>query len=356
MVHSLPLTGFIVIVLVIKWLWKWFSSQAVRSKGDDHDDDVTRMPPYPSEPIKGREKFQITMGLRKLDEWNWLTIDKNYMKEHQVRDALLRDERENVFQCLPESREACAEALEEVTKFLCERFPSMFEKKKRGSETVIHNKKTGETFVFGGKSNTMEPLEIAVRLTMEDLSILMKNDDGEYYLAASASLFPVGWRVQDRIGWTISQLHGPVPQWHEKIGHSVNKFMCRLTPESPMERSNYFLEIRQPGEDLSSTLFRPDGLMEQDVSPLADDILIRRERQTFRRLPRTGALVFSVKTTLTTLSELPLQEVQNLAKEIQNWPEDIAAYKGRDIWGKHVMEYCNQRAGLQITGEGKREL
>lgn len=41
--------------------------------------------------------------------------------------------------------------------------------------------------------------------------------------AASASLFPVGWRVQDRIGWTISRLHGPVPQWREKIGHSVNK-------------------------------------------------------------------------------------------------------------------------------------
>lgn len=119
--------------------------------------------------------------------------------------------------------------------------------------------------------------------------------------------------------------------------------MCRLTPESPMERSNYFLEIRQPGEDLSSTLFRPDGLMEQELSPWPDDILIRRERQTFRRLPRTGALLFSVKTTLTTLSELPLQEVQNLATEISNWPEDMAAYKGRNIWGKKVLDYCNQR-------------
>lgn len=110
-----------------------------------------------------------------------------------------------------------------------------------------------------------------------------------------------------------------------------------------MERSNYFLEIRQPGEDLSSTLFRPDGLMEQELSPWPEDILIRRERQTFRRLRRTGALLFSVKTTLTTLSELPLQEVQNLATEIRNWPEDMAAYKGRNIWGKKVLDYCNQR-------------
>lgn len=116
-----------------------------------------------------------------------------------------------------------------------------------------------------------------------------------------------------------------------------------------MERSNYFLEIKQPGEDLSETLYRPDGLVEQEVSPWLDDVLIRRERQTFRRLPRTGALVFTVKTTLTTLDELPLREVQNLATEIRNWPEDIGVYKGRDIWGKKVLDLCDQLAGPQAV-------
>jgi hypothetical protein len=129
--------------------------------------------------------------------------------------------------------------------------------------------------------------------------------------------------------------------------------MCRLTPESPMERSNYFVEIKQPGEDLSSTLFRPDGLVDPDLNLRPDDILIRRERQTFRRLPRTGALVFGVKTTLTTLSELHLQEVQNLATEIQNWPEDMALYKGRNIWGKKVLEFCYQRFGPHAVDMGK---
>jgi hypothetical protein len=122
------------------------------------------------------------MGLRKLDEWNWLTVDKNYMKEHQVRDNLLQNQREDVIHCLPESQDACAEVLEEVTKFLRDRYPSMFQMKKSGRETEIHNTKTGETFVFGGTSNMMEPLEIAARLTMEDLSVLMKNADGEHYL------------------------------------------------------------------------------------------------------------------------------------------------------------------------------
>ena len=166
-------------------------------------------------------------------------------------------------------------------------------------------------------------------------------------------------------------MHGPVPQWHEKVGHSVNKyelpflprnslppskrtetnsshrFMDRLTPLSPMERSNYFVQTTCPNEDLSSILFCPNGLSVENFHPSPPEIIIRRERQTFRRLPRTDAIVFSVKTTLTALDELPSQELANLATEISHWPDDVAKYKGRDVWGPAVLEFCKQRAGPQ---------
>jgi hypothetical protein len=182
------------------------------------------------------------MGLRRLDERNWLTVDENYIKEHRIRHDLIQNERNDVLQSLPESQDACMEVLDVITSFLCERYPSMFQMRRSGRATEIRNSKTGETFVFGGVHDTMDPLEIAARLTMEDLSVLMVNADGEYYVyvlprfpcssdvmaddndrAASATLFPVGWRVQNRLGWTITQMHGAVPQWHETIGHSVNK-------------------------------------------------------------------------------------------------------------------------------------
>ncbi|KAF7593851.1 hypothetical protein BBP40_010786 [Aspergillus hancockii] len=284
------------------------------------------------------------MDIRKLDAQNWLTIDKNYMAEHQVRSQLLQHEKPNVFQCLPESYDACLEVLEEVVDFLCQRFPDRFVHKKAGDdESTIHNKMTGETFSFGGQNNEVDPLEIAVRLTMEDLSILMKNEDDEYYLAASASLFPVGWVVQDRIGWTISQLHKPVPLWHQQVATSVSKFLNRLTSSSPMERSNYFVEVKRPDEDLFETLYRPTTLLEDNPNPSPEDIVIRRERQTFRRLPRTGTLVFGVKTFLTTLDELPMQELQNLAKEVKSWPDYVGEYKGREVWGAKALEFCEKR-------------
>ena len=45
------------------------------------------------------------------------------------------------------------------------------------------------------------------------------------YSAASASLFPVGWTVQKRIGWSILQLHSPVPLWQEQVASPVDKYV-----------------------------------------------------------------------------------------------------------------------------------
>lgn len=235
------LAVFLFISLSLQWLYtrlRDFSS-GKGSRSSAHD--LERMAPYPPRPIRGRGTYRVMMDVRKLDQHNWLTMDKNYMDEHRVRARLLEAEKPKVFQVLPESREACTEALTEVVAFLCERYPWMFESTKKDKETAVHNKKTGETFIFGGPNSSMEPLEVAVRLSMEDLSILIKNADDEYYLyvltlclrtermandqcrAASGSLFPVGWAVAERIGWTVTQLHSPVPLWKEQVSASVSK-------------------------------------------------------------------------------------------------------------------------------------
>ncbi|KAL5041517.1 hypothetical protein BDW71DRAFT_212049 [Aspergillus fruticulosus] len=350
---TLASVGFAILLLTFlalkirKDIPSWFAATK-RKAHRAGCNDIKGMAPYPAQPIKGRDRYRVMMDVRKLDVENWLTLDKNYMDEHVVRSQLLAQEKQKVLQCLPESYEACLEALEEVVEFLTQRFSNMFDMKKLGEEMTVYNKVTGETFVFGGeRTEQMDPLEIAVRLTMEDLSILMKNEDGEYYLAASASLFPVGWTVAERIGWTISKLHNPVPLWHQQVANSVSKFLCRLTPESPMERSNYFVEVKRPDEDLFEILYRPTTLSEDNPDPSPQDIVVRRERQTFRRLHRTGAIVFGVKTFLTTLDELPMQELENLAREVKSWPEHVGEYKGREIWGAKALEFCEKRRQQQ---------
>lgn len=148
------------------------------------------MAPYPAQPIKGRERYRVMMDIRKLDAQNWLTLDKNYMDEHRVRTQLLYEQREKVLRCLPESIEPCQEALEEVSDFLCERFPNMFEMSIVNNQKCINNRMTGDNFTVSGRDpneGLTEALETAVRLTMEDLSILMINAEGEYYLCVKIS-------------------------------------------------------------------------------------------------------------------------------------------------------------------------
>lgn len=353
-VFSLVALPLLLVLLAVRYhglIYRYISTAIFgdRSGNANCPSDVKRMAPYPAQPIKGRERYRVMMDVRKLDAQNWLTLDKNYLEEHRVRDHLLRERRDEVLQCLPESATACQEALEEVSEFLCERFPSMFSKSVHHDGEIIENRMNGEKFNISKLAQSKklpDALEAAVRLTMEDLSILMKNEDDEYYLAASASLFPTGWTVQERIGWTISRLHEPVPLWHQHVANSVSKFLARLTPTSPMERSNYFVEVKRPNEDLFEILYRPKALCEKALSdPSPDEIIIRRERQTFRRLPRTGAIVFGVKTYLTPINQLPMQELENLAKEMQSWPEYVSEYKGKDVWGAKVLEFYRNRAG-----------
>ena len=70
---------------------------------------------------------------------------------------------------------------------------------------------------------------------------------------------------------------------------------------------------------------------------------------------RTGAIVFGVKTYLTPLDELPMDELDNLAKEMRSWPDYVGEYKGRDVWGAKVLEYYRQRVGEEQTGNEDKD-
>lgn len=169
-------------VLLAFFAWiTWSKMRSPKSEADDKF-DLKNTQPYPDAKIKGAAKYRITMSLKTQDRQNWLTVDKNYKEQHEIRAEFLRNQRSMMVQCLPQAREACEETLQEVATFLCGRYPSMFEKDASPSGTVIKNRETGETFPTERFSEEMSPLEIASKLAMEDLTILLKNDDGEHYM------------------------------------------------------------------------------------------------------------------------------------------------------------------------------
>ncbi|QDS77495.1 hypothetical protein FKW77_000206 [Venturia effusa] len=267
--------------------------------------------PYPQPAFSTSGKFARTMGTKTLDAEKWLTLDHQYPRYHKVRAQLLATHPNETIQVLTGSEDACIELLHKVTDHLCEKYPEQFQLQERvhgSGEWAIHNLTTGEYFYTSPVDTRFAPLEICARLTQDDFNILMQDSaGGEHKLVASATLFPAAWKLRQRIGYTITQLHGPVPLWSTKLAPSVEKYFSRL--HSPLdgepntygfkERSGYFIQTLSPATDLlsHSSLFiqTSDAMCNFPISGRLDKdwIVVRRERQTFTRLERTGAIVFT---------------------------------------------------------------
>jgi hypothetical protein len=120
----------------------------------------------------------------------------------------------------------------------------------------------------------------------------------------------------------------------------LRSFLTKLTDSSPMERSNFFMQVTQPDQPLSDIFCQLEPMTgRRPQGP--GDIIFRLERQVFRRLPKSGAVLFSVKTRLVRLTELSAAELRDFAAEARSWPEDIAQYKGMAEWGPCALEFCD---------------
>lgn len=70
----------------------------------------------------------------------------------------------------------------------------------------------------------------------------------------------------------------------------------------------------------------PNRLAKVDTPVTAETLYLRTERQTLRRLPRTGAIVFTIRVYQTQLAGLVKEPgvPGRLASAIRSWPEDVA--------------------------------
>jgi hypothetical protein len=80
-----------------------------------------------------------------------------------------------------------------------------------------------------------------------------------------------------------------------------------------------------------------------------EDLHFRSERQTLRRLPRSKALLFTVRTyfePITVIAKEP-HVPGRLAEAIRNWDDVVAHYKGRAHWEHLLLPYLDSQSRLQ---------
>ncbi|MBX7167645.1 MAG: DUF3445 domain-containing protein [Pirellulales bacterium] len=278
--------------------------------------------PLPSppwyQPFDGRP-FKLSLATRPLELVDWIEIDTATPDQLRLRRQLLETERQRCFVALPGSEEPAQELLEMLAKHLAELFPGWF--------TLVadrlHDHLTDTVHDLARADE--HPLATSARLVGEDLC-LMRPDPAGYRLDAAVVCFPSRWRVWEKLGATLREIHAPVPYYDPQVAEPSDRLLEALKVEKPVWRLNWSLHD-------SDVLFQPTAHPPLNPALGPDNALaslwLRVERQTLRRLPRTGWVLFTIRTHLRRLDEVctTADIAGQLAATLRGLPPETRAYK-----------------------------
>lgn len=295
-------------------------------------ESLPRFAPYE----KGR--FQLTLGIKEIPVADWIDVDGHYAEHMAEKKRLLDARHGEVFDGLPGSLPAQRECLEAVLAHMTAQRPDLVAVE--GDE--IRTAWDGAMLLRSAFEAA--PLDLAGRLVQEDLCLMQPSEEGHRLIAASLC-FPARWRLADKLGRPMSAIHDPVPGFNDKLNRPVERFFGGIAEGQLYMRLNWSV-IDDP------TLFQATGHGRRERDPsitpqnVSERLHIRIERQTFRRLPSTGVLVFGIKTIVD-----PIAVVANrpglaaaMLGSLRTMPADMQGYKSMAPFVDPLETWLSQAA------------
>ncbi|KXH47896.1 hypothetical protein CNYM01_01414 [Colletotrichum nymphaeae SA-01] len=341
------------------------TSSAPQSEKSKHASETWQMPipsPYPdwsvetTKPLPYRAfrygpKYNVTMGLRSVQPEDWIELDNHYPRYHADKTARIAERGEKCFGTDPEAYPAAMELLEELRQYLPARYPTMFKRTAVG----IDNLWSGESFNIVETPLKEDPAAIAARLVQDDLAIMIERPDGKYYLLSGSILLAGFWRLSDKFGMSLEEIHtsGEVPHYKEKLHNGMASFFKRLRCDQIYSRNNYFIQVDDSlpwswsiGEEDSPVVSWSTAEKDRAV----EHHYFRSERQSLRRLPKSKAIVFTIRTYFHPVTELAAEDYVpgRLASAVRSWDDTVANYKGREMYEKVLLEYLDSEHQKQL--------
>jgi dimethylamine monooxygenase subunit A len=280
------------------------------------------MSPPRHTPYDGSNKlFQI--GLKPLDPADWIDVDEDLATTLDEKDLLGAAHFADVFAAEDGSEAAQAEVLAMLAAHLADRFPEVYRRLEDRIEMA------GRTVELGATP----ALWTAARLVQEDL-LLMRRGESDWRLAAAALCFPSSWTLADKIGRPIHEIHGPVPGFGAgtRPAELIARMFDTLRPAVPVLRWNWSLygdaELFHPHAS------HPEGRFGSGAR--AETVFFRVERQTLRKLPVSGDILFTVRIYLDPIAALETHPdaaaiAVAVIGQIEALTPEQAAYKGLSL-------------------------
>jgi hypothetical protein len=261
-------------------------------------------------PLTG-EPYRPAVGLKPVDDGGWLLFGPDADAQLAERAHLLRAERATVLQVLPAAEEACRELLGLVADELARHHPERATPALRASAADA------------ARLSGAEALAAAGAAVPEDLALLSPRPP--VLLEAGCVCFPSRWSLADKVGRDSDAIHAPVPGFGG-VAAATNGALERLPAGRVVSRINWTMHD-------SDHLFCPGpvpGRTDHTVDGIIDATWFRMERQTLRRLPRSGAVCFTIRTLLIPMRILIADPERHraVAATVRTLPREAAVYKG----------------------------
>ena len=259
------------------------------------------------------ENFRHRLGTFPVEIANWLLRDAESDLTVQLKKKLLTTRRSEVVGLQPGGEDVAQEAAQLVSQWA-------------GVEL---------------SSTGINALVDASLLVADDLAVMqpVKSQDGREQLLLNAAVVccPSRWMLSEKMGHNMLAIHEPVAKYADHVGAAVDTYFQRLTVEKPVWRSNWIIQDHP-------ALFQPQ-IPSGPLVKTPDELWIRMERQTLRRLPKTGGILFTIRGYQQPLPEY-LSRSKQIARDtrtlVERLPDDVAQYKSVLKYRPAIMTWINQ--------------
>lgn len=181
----------------------------------------------------------------------------------------------------------------------------------------------------------------AARAVADDLCVLLPEGES-YALKAGALAFPTDWRLADKLGKPLIEIHAPIHGYAEKLAEGVEHFFQTLEAGRVFERANWFVIDEDVLRHLPE---RSDAERFAHVTAAnaGETLFVRSERQTLRRLPASGGVLFTIDIVVEPLKALSAGLARDLASAVASLPEGERERRGAPHYAAALAGYA---AGL----------
>ena len=180
----------------------------------------------------------------------------------------------------------------------------------------------------GAALNAQAPDLIAASALVSDDLVVMEALKGDWACTALTLTAPTFFSIDDAFDNGLAAMHRPVPGG-ARLAARIGRIFDGLTPGQVLERFNWTIQC---GPDRNTPDAAPlrarAAVLSQDEAET--ELHLRVERQTICKLPKTGAVLFTIRVCLDPLAAIPEQDRAALAGAWRALGRDGRAYKRWD--------------------------